>query len=119
MKYFAKIDEQGLVERTSCVRDVDAEGGTGPAYLNKLFGGEWIETSKGKPFLRGNPAMRGSHYDAENDVFISPKPFDGWELGDDFQWQAPFPFPDDGKPYQWSEDSGKWINIAEARWNGE
>ena len=50
-------------------------------------------------------------YDAENDVFIAPQPYNSWTLDDDFDWQPPTPKPDDGKIYGWFEQSRKWIEL--------
>ena len=50
-------------------------------------------------------------YDAENDVFIAPQPYNSWTLDDNFDWQPPTPKPDDGKIYGWFEQSRKWIEL--------
>ena len=50
----------------------------------------------------------GFTYDSVNDVFIAPKPFEDWVLVD-FKWEAPIPYPSDGKDYFWK--NGDWEEI--------
>jgi len=82
--------------------------------------GTWIQTSynthgnqhpEGRP-LRGNYAGIGFSYDAQNDVFIAPKPFDSWVLNEEtWTWEAPTPMPDDGKLYNWDEETTNWKEV--------
>lgn len=79
--------------------------------------GTWLQTSynthgnqhpEGRP-LRGNYAGIGYNYDATNDVFIAPKPFNSWMLNTStWLWEAPKPMPDDGKAYTWDEATINW-----------
>jgi hypothetical protein len=83
--------------------------------------GTWLQTSynthgnqhpEGRP-LRGNYAGIGFSYDATNDVFIAPKPFDSWVLNEDtWVWKAPKPMPDDGKVYEWDEATINWKEVT-------
>lgn len=89
--------------------------------------GQWIQTSyntrggvhygpdgkpDGKEALRGNYAGIGFIYDLEKDVFYAPKPYDSWKLNEKtWTWEAPVPYPTDGKFYEWDEVNGKWIII--------
>ena len=62
----------------------------------------------GTPF-RGNYAGIGYTYDADNDVFIEPKPFGGWVIDEStWKWKAPVEMPDDGNDYIWNEDTTNW-----------
>lgn len=80
--------------------------------------GEWIQTSyntygnqhpEGKP-LRGNYAGVGYTYDKENDVFYAPQPHQSWTLNNTtWLWEAPVPYPTDGKFYIWDESTISWI----------
>ena len=59
----------------------------------------------GTPF-RGNYAGKGMTYDSENDVFLPQKLFDSWVLNtDDWQYNAPIDYPDDGNKYVWNENA--------------
>jgi len=83
--------------------------------------GTWLQTSynthgnqhpEGRP-LRGNYAGIGYTYDAQNDVFIAPKPFNSWVLNEEtWLWEAPTPMPDDGKLYNWDEATTNWKEVT-------
>ena len=87
--------------------------------------GTWLQTSyntrgnvhynpdsnepSGKPALRGNYAGIGYTYDAQNDVFYAPQPFTSWVLNQaTWTWEAPVPYPTDGKIYNWDEATTSW-----------
>ena len=71
------------------------------------LGGTWIQTSYNNNF-RKQYAMIGGTYDSVNDVFIDIRPFDSWSLDDNYNWQPPTPYPDDGNLYSWNEDNQRW-----------
>jgi hypothetical protein len=92
--------------------------------------GEWIQTSyntsngvhydpvTGKPSadqskaLRKNYAGVGSTYDRVRDAFIPPKPFASWVLNEDTcNWEAPVPYPNDGKVYMWDDITTSWVDM--------
>ena len=83
--------------------------------------GAWIQTSyntrgnqhpEGRP-LRGNYAGVGFTYDATNDVFYAPQPFASWTLNQStWLWEAPTPYPQDGKIYLWDEATTSWKEIV-------
>ena len=83
--------------------------------------GTWIQTSynthgnqhpEGRP-LRGNYAGVGYTYDATNDVFYAPKPYNSWVLNEsNWLWEAPVAMPDDGKLYEWDEASISWKEVT-------
>ena len=87
--------------------------------------GTWIQTSyntrggvhylpnsnepSGQPALRGNYAGIGFTYDQANDVFYAPQPFPSWVLNNTtWTWEAPTPYPTDGKLYVWDEATTSW-----------
>lgn len=84
--------------------------------------GEWIQTSyntrggqhpEDRP-LRKNYAGIGYTYDRERDAFIPPQPFASWTLNEDTcLWDAPTPYPDDGKAYEWGEETTSWVEVTE------
>jgi len=60
--------------------------------------------------IRKNYAGAGYRYDPVRDAFIPPKPYSSWVINmDTCKWEAPVPYPDDGKIYDWSEDTLSWI----------
>lgn len=84
--------------------------------------GEWIQTSyntyggvhaTGGTPLRKNYAGVGFTYDRTRDAFIPPKPFASWALNENTcLWDAPVAMPDDGKQYQWNEDTQAWVEVT-------
>lgn len=56
--------------------------------------------------LRGNYAGIGFKYDAVNDVFIPPQPYNSWVLNENtWLWEAPIARPDDPDTvYIWDEN---------------
>jgi hypothetical protein len=91
--------------------------------------GQWIQTSyntrgnvhyapnsnepSGGEALRGNYAGIGYTYDAVNDVFYPPKPYASWILSETtWLWEAPVPYPDDGKIYIWDEETTNWKEVV-------
>ncbi len=64
--------------------------------------------------LRKNYAGIGYSYDATRDAFIPPKPYTSWVLDDQTcLWNAPVPYPTDGKRYQWDEATTSWVEVPE------
>ena len=83
--------------------------------------GEWIQTSyntyggqhpEGRP-LRKNYAGIGYTYDRVRDAFIPPKPYASWILNENTcLWDAPVAYPEDGKTYNWDENTQQWVEIG-------
>jgi hypothetical protein len=106
-----------------------------PEFFEKFVDtspGEWIQTSyntkagihidpvTGNPSvdqsksLRKNYAGIGYTYDRDRDAFIPPRPFASWTLDEDTcLWNAPTPYPDDGKLYTWNEETTSWLEEEE------
>ena len=62
--------------------------------------------------LRKNYAGKGYTYDKTRDAFIAPKPYPSWVLDEDTcWWKAPTPYPEDGKSYDWDEDTTSWVEV--------
>lgn len=114
MAHFAKINN-GIVERV-----IVAE----PEFFNTFVDtspGEWIQTSYnthgGQHTLGGTPLRKnyagvGYAYDSTRDAFIPPKPYSSWVLDEETcLWNAPTPYPDDGKVYSWEEEALSWIEV--------
>lgn len=70
-----------------------------------------VHTNGGTPF-RKNYAGIGYTYDPQRDAFIPPKPYPSWILNEQTcLWEPPVAMPDDGKLYQWDEDTTNWVEI--------
>jgi hypothetical protein len=74
--------------------------------------GTWLETREDGS-IRKNYAGIGYTYDAQNDAFIAPKPFESWVLNETtFQWEPPVAYPDDGNRYNWNETDQQWDEVT-------
>jgi hypothetical protein len=122
MSHFAEIDNDNIVQRVIVAeQDFINSGAVGDAN-------NWLQTSyntrggvhyapnsnesDGGIALRKNYAGKGYTYDKNRNAFIAPKPYPSWGLDEDTcQWNAPTPYPDDGKEYWWDEDNTSWKEI--------
>ena len=112
MAHFAEIDENNIVLRVLVVPDAQENRGQDFLANDLKLGGTWIQTSYNST-IRKNFAGVGFTYDIDRDAFIPVKPFDSWVLDEDTcKWEAPIPYPTDGKSYSWDEDALNWIEIV-------
>ena len=119
MAYFAKLDENNVVTQVISIANSDTADASGvekeyigAAFCERLFGGTWKQTSYNNN-IRKNYAGIGFTYHEDIDAFVSTKPFASWVLNQETaKWQAPVAMPDDGKKYEWNEDSQSWIQDA-------
>lgn len=120
MAHFAELDANNVVLRVIVVSNNDtADGQTGEeiesigiAFCQRLFGGDWKQTSYNGKF-RKRYAGIGYTYDAALDAFIPPKPYPSWTLDNaTADWVAPVPMPTDGKAYSWDEATQSWVEIT-------
>lgn len=111
MAHFAKVEDGIVTQVIVAEQDVIDSG---------LFGDGWIQTSyntrggqhpEGRP-LRKNFAGVGYTYDDVRDAFIPPQNYPSWTLNEDTcLWDAPVPYPDDGKFYNWDEGTLAWVEV--------
>lgn len=107
MSHFAELDENNVVLRV-LVGDNNAPN-EGYDWFVENLGGRWVQTSYNASF-RKNFAGVGFTYNEELDAFISPKPFESWSLNEEAcRWVPPTPMPQDGKIYNWNEETLTWI----------
>lgn len=124
MSHFAKLDKNNVVIFVTVGRQEDdgkeAEltARTGDVYKQTSYntrGGVHYDPNTNEPSadqskaFRKNYAGLGYTYDAQRDAFIPPQPYPSWVL-DEFSclWNAPVPYPDDGKMYVWDEETLSW-----------
>jgi hypothetical protein len=108
MAHFARLGNDNIVEEVLVVPD--AQEHRGHDYLSKdlNLGGVWVQTSYNGT-IRKNYAGIGYTYDDARDAFIPPKPFNSWTLNEETcLWDAPTPYPTDGKLYRWVEEDLNW-----------
>ena len=119
MAHFAHLNEENLVTQVIVVANqdtADQDGveneAIGIEFCTNLLGGRWVQTSYNAN-IRKNYAGIGYKYDATLDAFIPPQPFESWTLNEETaQWEAPTPYPDDGKRYSWDEETTSWVEIV-------
>ena len=128
MAHYAILDENNVV--TQVITGVDENvtqtdldgtlvGGSGEAWEAFYASRPWLNATSCKRTsynnnIRKNYAAIGYTYDAERDAFISPKPYNSWVLDEDTcRWQAPVPYPTDGKNYRWDETTTSWTESVE------
>ena len=118
MAHFAKLDGDNKVLQVEVVsNDIATNEQAGVDFLNTLYGTSdtWKQTSfntyanvhslGGTPF-RKNFAAIGFTYDSSRDAFIEPQPYASWVIDETTcLWKAPLPYPDDGKEYEWDEET--------------
>jgi len=120
MAHFCQLNEENIVTQVIVVANqdtADQDGveneAIGIAFCTNLLGGRWVQTSYNAN-IRKNYAGIGYKYDATLDAFIPPQPFESWTLNEETaQWEAPTPYPDDGKRYSWDEATTSWVEIVE------
>ena len=113
MSHFAKVCDGKVVNVIVAEQEffdtfVDSSAGTWLQTSYNTYGNK--HTQGGTP-LRGNYAGVGYTYDAINDVFVAPKPFESWLLNADYLWEAPIAYPIDGKVYTWNEATLNWVEV--------
>lgn len=125
MAHFAELDENNKVLSVIVISNdeiIDENGNEveqlGIDYIRNVLKkpNRWIQTSYNNN-IRVRYAGVGQTYDETLDAFILPKPTDpitgqeysSWILNPETaDWESPIPKPDDGKEYQWNEDTQSW-----------
>ena len=119
MAHFAEIGLNNTVLRVIVVHNdellddngVESEA-KGQEFCRALFGGTWLQTSYNGT-IRKNYAGEGFTYDATRDAFIPRKPYASWVLNEvTCRWDAPVPYPQDGKQYSWNEATTSWVEVT-------
>ena len=120
MAHFAKIGLDSevievLVVHNDVLKDAngDEQEALGLDFLTKLTGWAiWKQTSYNNN-IRKNYAGVGYSYDEARDAFIAPQPYPSWTLDEGTcHWNPPVAFPNDGKAYDWNEDTQAWDEIV-------
>ena len=120
MAHFAELDNNNTVLRVVVISNADIIDSNGTE--NEVLGidlcnthvgsGNWKQTSYNNNFRKVFGQI-GFKYAPDKDVFYNPVgPFPSWSLDANYDWQAPTPKPDDGKPYYWDESSLCWVEVV-------
>ena len=137
MSYFAKIQPTTLATQFMVTEVISAD----QDFINSGAVGSpstWVQTSyntygnvhyapsppaephtpDGGIPLRANYAGIGYIYDSSVvidgvvGVFYAPQPYPSWILNTStYLWEAPVPYPNDGKSYTWDEATQSWVEI--------
>jgi hypothetical protein len=112
MAHFAEIGSDNTVLRV-IVADTKE-------WCESNLGGTWVQTSynthagqhpEGRP-LHKNYAGVGYHWDGIG--FYAPQPFPSWSKNEEtYLWEAPVPFPSNGKMYEWNEETQNWDELPD------
>jgi hypothetical protein len=109
MAHWAEVDENNTVVRVTVGNNEEPDEGY--QWLIDNLGGTWIKTSYNGN-IRRRFAGKGFTYDADNDVFIEPKPFPSWLLDENFDWQPPVLMPEGEEIYVWNEETQSWDEVS-------
>jgi len=115
MAHYAWLDQNNTVinvtvgvDENVIQQDIGGSTEAWEAFYSEATGYNVKRTSYNNK-IRKQYAGIGYKYDAVNDVFIAPQPFESWSLDKNFDWQAPTPKPEGF--YYWDEDTLSWIAL--------
>lgn len=110
MAHYAKVVNGEVITVVVADQDVvDSYNEPGVWIQTSYNTHKGVHTNGGVP-LRKNFASVGFTYDSGRDAFIPPKPYETWVLNEDTcVWDAPVPYPTDGKPYIWDDSVADWV----------
>lgn len=122
MAHYAFLDENNIVINVIVGKDEGEEGinweefyGAKRTSYNTRGGVYYVNNEPGpdqSKAFRKNYAGIGYTYDPVRDAFIPPCAFKSWILNEQTCiWEAPIPYPNDGKNYNWNEDELKWVQV--------
>lgn len=122
MAHFAELNQDNTVIRVVVINNaVLDDNGTesetlGITHCKSLYGQDttWKQCSYNGNF-RWRMACPGLKYDADNDGFYAPKPYDNWVWNDtNKKFQPPVAYPgDDNNMYYWDQDNTQWVLYEE------
>ena len=111
MSHFAKVKDGIVTQVIVSEQDfVGTQAGTWVQTSYNTYGGQHL--LGGTP-LRKNYAGIGYMYDSTRNAFYSPQPYASWTLNETTcLWEPPVARPDDGKMYEWNEDTTSWVEVT-------
>ena len=129
MAHFALLDDNNIVTFVTVGRDEDdgkeaeLSARTGQVYKQTSYntrGGVYYTPNTNEPDPDQSKAFRknyaGLDYEYRSDIdgFVPPKPYPSWILNETTGlWDAPVPYPNDGKDYIWDEDTQSWVEVPD------
>ena len=112
MAHYAFLDKNNVVtevivgiDETELIEGLDTE-----TWYGNFRNQTCVRTSYNAT-IRGKYAGIGDSYNAEEDIFVQQQPFASWVRNGSF-YEAPIPYPNDGKKYTWNEMEGAWNDLS-------
>jgi len=111
MAHYAFLDKDNtVVDVITGIDETELIEGLSPEIWYGNFRGQMCKRTSYNSKIRGTYASIGFSYNAEEDIFVKPKPYPSWIRSGSF-WNAPIPMPEDDKVYTWNESELKWEEI--------
>jgi len=111
MAHYAFLDENNIVtevivgiDETETIEGLDTQ----TWYGN--FRGQVCKRTSYNSKIRGIFAGKGFTYNADEDIFVMPRPYPSWIRSGSI-WNAPTPYPQDNKRYFWDEGNLVWQEL--------
>jgi hypothetical protein len=113
MAHYAFLNDNNIVtEVITGIDETELIEGLHPEEWYGNFRGQVCKRTSYNGNIRKNYAGVGYTYDEERDAFIPPRIFNKWILNENTcQWEAPTPYPQDGKIYVWNDNKGEWEEV--------
>ena len=116
MAHFAQIDENNIVTKVLVIDQETVNTGLfgdPSTFIQTSYNTYGGEHKLGGTPLRKNYAGIGYTYDKQRDAFYAPQPFPSWTLNEEScLWEPPTPMPNDGKLYNWNEETLSWNEVT-------
>jgi len=111
MAHYAFLDENNIVTEVITGKDeTELIEGLHPEIWYGNFRNQVCKRTSYNSNIRKHFAGVGYKYDETLDAFIPLQPFESWILNETTCiWEAPIPYPNDGKDYRWNETTIEWI----------
>jgi hypothetical protein len=120
MANFAQIDENNVVQQVLVIDQAEIDTGNWgdpAAWLQTSYntrGGIYYTPNTSTPDPDQSKAFRknfaGIGYTWDGVGFIPPKPYPSWVMNSfSYLWEAPVPYPTDGRIYVWDEPTTSWV----------
>jgi hypothetical protein len=122
MSHFAQIDENNIVQQVLVIDQDEVNSyrwGDPDTWIQTSYntrGGVYYTPNTNDPDPDQSKALHknyaGIGYTWDGVGFAPPQPFPSW-LKDSFTylWEAPVPYPDDGRVYIWDESTISWVLV--------
>jgi hypothetical protein len=113
MAHYAFLDENNVVtEVITGINETELIEGLDTETWYGNFRGQVCKRTSYNNNYRKNYAGAGYTYDSDLDAFIAPKLFESWLLNEETcLWEPPVIYPNDGKFYNWDEETISWIEV--------